>query len=244
MQDEDMEGGDKSACTPRTGSNGARHRSPSSETRRDRKRTALIRAAVSEFNRRGFHQTSLDDIGERFGISKGALYYYFPSKSALLANCFEWAMVIARDCLREAKKKEKTGRAKIITFFRLYIEKTNEELHDCFLLTEDYALDPDDRVKLVRGRDRIEHELRQIIRDGIADGSIVRCDPKLAVFMLLGAVNWMPKWFSPTGTWNYRQVAQATADILDRMLTTAPVESLVDDVAKIFIEARPEGAPA
>ena len=206
----DKETSPKARRATRVSADVSARKTSSGETRRDRKRTALIRAAVSEFNRQGFHKTSLDDIGERFGISKGALYYYFPSKSALLADCFDWAMAIARECLTKAKNSEEVGRKRIITFLTLYIEKTNEELHDCFLLTEDYALDPEDRAKLVRGRDRIERELRQLIKDGIADGSIVPCDPKLAVVMILGAVNWMPKWFSPGGPWKYRQVASAT----------------------------------
>lgn len=236
MQDKPSETPSRADRASRSTAVGGARKQSSGETRRDRKRTALIRAAVSEFNRQGFHKTSLDDIGERFGISKGALYYYFPSKSALLADCFDWAMAIARECLTRAKKEERNGRERIITFLRLYIEKTNEELHDCFLLTEDYALDPEDRAKLVRGRDRIEREMRQLIKDGIADGSIVPCDPKLAVFMLLGAVNWMPKWYSPSGPWTYRQVARATADMLDRMLAAAPVPGLVEDVGKVVAE--------
>ena len=207
--------------------------------KRQAKRVALMRAAVTAFNRRGFHQTSLEEIGEALGITKAALYYYFPNKSALLAACFDAAMAIARESLAGARKDAGTGRERIVMFFRLYIERTNEELSDCILLTEDYALEPAYRSELIRQRDVMERSLRKLVREGIADGSIVRCDPKFTVFMLLGAVNWMPKWFSPAGKWSYGQVAAATAEMLDRMLSTSPAQGLSPNVGAIAVSASP-----
>lgn len=207
-----------------------------SSPKREKKRQAMLRAAVAAFNKRGFHQTSLDEIGETVGVTKAALYYYFQNKSALLAACFDSAMEIANDCLTEARAQHATGRARIVTFFRLYIEKTNEELHDCVLLTEDYALEGEYRNTLIRQRDVVESRLRDLVAEGIADGSIVPCDPKLTVFLLLGAVNWMPKWFSATGRWSYKQVAEATAEMLDRMLSTNPVAALTPDVGQITFD--------
>ena len=208
---------------------------PAPTARRLRTRVALLRAAVSSFNRHGFHQTSLEDIGEKLGITKGALYYYIPNKSALLAACFDCAMEIARECLARAIKEKTTGRERLVYYMQLYIERTNEELHDCVLLTEDYALDAPYREGLIRERDVIEHKLRKLVRDGIRDGSIAPCDPKLAVVLLLGAVNWLPKWFSPAGAWNYRQLAQAVAAMLDRMLSPEPAAPLPTDVRRIAV---------
>jgi TetR/AcrR family transcriptional regulator len=207
--------------------------------KRQAKRIALMRAAVGAFNRRGFHQTSLEEIGDALGITKAALYYYFPNKSALLAACFDMAQDIARESLATARREAATGRERLALFFRLYIERTNEELSDCILLTEDYALEPAHRDELIRRRDAMERSLRKLVKEGIADGSIVPCDPKLAVFMLLGAVNWMPKWFSPAGKWSYAQVAVATSDMLDRMLSTSPRPALSQSVSAIAAAASP-----
>jgi TetR/AcrR family transcriptional regulator len=205
-------------------------------TARERKGDALLRAAISAFNRQGFHQTSLDEIGEKFGLTKAALYYYFPNKSALLAACFDRAMSLTRKCLDRARVEGSNGREKLILFFKLYIEVANEDLSEYFLLTEDFALEAEYKKKLVVQRDAVETELRELVREGIRDGSIVECDPKLAVFLLLGAVNWIPKWFSSSGAWSYRQLAQATAEMLDRMLSTTASVSLTRDVATIAAE--------
>ncbi|KAJ8135823.1 hypothetical protein OY671_010964 [Metschnikowia pulcherrima] len=44
------------------------------------KRDAVSRAAVRMFNEKGFHQTSLDDVAARLGISKPTIYHYLGNK--------------------------------------------------------------------------------------------------------------------------------------------------------------------
>ncbi len=62
----------------------------SHERQRDRevKRDAVIRAAAREFNRKGYHNTSLDDIAARLEVTKPTVYYYVTSKEQLLFQCF------------------------------------------------------------------------------------------------------------------------------------------------------------
>jgi AcrR family transcriptional regulator len=54
---------------------------------REIKREAVIRAAVHAFNRKGYHNTSLDDIAAALDVTKPTVYYYVTSKEQLL---FEW----------------------------------------------------------------------------------------------------------------------------------------------------------
>ncbi len=192
---------------------------------RELKREALLRAAMAAFHRQGFHETSLDEIAQRLGVTRAALYYYFQSKNDLLVACFERAMQLARDSLAKAKREGAHGREKLILFFKRYLA-----------ITEEHALETEDRLKLIEERDRLERELRALVKEGIRDGSIVPCDPKLAIFLMLGAVNWVPKWFSRKGSWTNLQVAQAAAEMLDRMLSTAPSANVTDDVRKARVE--------
>ncbi|MFI1016681.1 ScbR family autoregulator-binding transcription factor [Streptomyces sp. NPDC020965] len=52
-----------------------------SETTRD----ALIQAAAAAFAERGYPETRLEDVVARLEVSKGALYFHFPTKEALAA---------------------------------------------------------------------------------------------------------------------------------------------------------------
>jgi TetR/AcrR family transcriptional regulator len=56
------------------------------------KREAVLREAAAAFNRRGYHSTSLDELAANLGVTKAALYYYFPNKQTLLSACFAQVM--------------------------------------------------------------------------------------------------------------------------------------------------------
>src|SRR5207302_585384 len=55
---------------------------------RELKREAVSRAAAREFNRKGYHNTSLDDIATALEVTKPTVYYYVTSKEQLLFECF------------------------------------------------------------------------------------------------------------------------------------------------------------
>lgn len=56
-----------------------------STSRGRRRRRAVVDAAAALFLERGFHGTSIDDIGERAGISGPGVYRHFASKDAVLS---------------------------------------------------------------------------------------------------------------------------------------------------------------
>ena len=199
---------------------------PSRDALHEAKRRALLREAASAFTRKGFHAASLDDIAQKLGVTKAALYHYFPSKHALLAECFARALEVGFLGLEQARREGKTGREKLNLTLRFYLKEMIDELSCCVALLEENALLPEDHAKLLKERDRFEGALRALIREGIADGSIAPCDPKLAVFTILGAINWVPKWFSHAGPWSAEQVSVALTDLLDRMISAKPAKAL------------------
>ena len=50
---------------------------------------AIISAASELFTARGFAATSIDDIGSRAGVAKGAVYHHFESKEQIFQRVFE-----------------------------------------------------------------------------------------------------------------------------------------------------------
>lgn len=199
------------------------------------KREALLREAVAAFNQKGFHATSLDDIAASLGVTKAALYHYFPNKHALLFQAFTEALRVAFASLEEAKRKGGTGLEKLQATLEGYLRVALGELSRCVILTEEHALLPEDKLNIVEQRDRFEGALRDLVREGIEDGSIIPCDPKLAIFAIFGAVNWVPKWFSDEGDWTNKQLARAMSEMLCRSISAKPVPELVADVARLKV---------
>jgi TetR/AcrR family transcriptional regulator len=199
---------------------------PSRDELHEAKRRALLREAASAFTRKGFHAASLDDIAQRLGVTKAALYHYFPSKHALLAECFARALEVGFEGLEQARRAGGTGREKLNLTLRHYLKEMIDELSCCVALMEENALLPDDHARLLKDRDRFEQALRGLIREGVEDGSIAPCDPKLAVFAILGAIHWVPKWFRHDGPWSADEVSAALTDLLDRMVSAKPAKAL------------------
>jgi AcrR family transcriptional regulator len=64
---------------------------------RERSRKAIMKNALRLFAQNGFHQTTVQQIARRAGVSKGLVYNYFTSKEDLLES-------IIRAGLEEAQK--------------------------------------------------------------------------------------------------------------------------------------------
>src|SRR5262245_45550954 len=58
-------------------------------TRSDAQRQAFLDAACVLFIEKGFGGTNINDIADAVGVSRTALYYYFPSKESMLAALTE-----------------------------------------------------------------------------------------------------------------------------------------------------------
>jgi TetR/AcrR family transcriptional regulator of autoinduction and epiphytic fitness len=64
----------------------------------DRKREAIVMAAIAEFRDNGFEVTSMDRIAARAEVSKRTVYNHFPSKEELFAEMLQrlWASATAQ----------------------------------------------------------------------------------------------------------------------------------------------------
>lgn len=59
---------------------------------KDEKRAVIAMAALSVFNRKGFHGCRMSDIALEAGIGKGTIYEYFPGKDEIILFIFQHMM--------------------------------------------------------------------------------------------------------------------------------------------------------
>jgi TetR/AcrR family transcriptional regulator len=202
----------------------------------DRKREVLLREAAASFNRRGYHGTSLAEIAKKLGVTKAALYTYVPSKEELLYYCHDSAMDTAMESLNKARASDGNGREKLSATLLNYLEMMLGEEGGYVVLLEENAMKPVHVRAIVKRRDQFEQGLRDLVAEGITDGSIVPCNAKLAVFMVMGALNWSRKWYRPNGDWSGAQIAHALTEMLERSLSSVPSAVLVEDPGQEKVE--------
>lgn len=172
------------------------------------KRQALLRTAVRLFNEYGFHTTSLNDLAKRLNVTKPTLYYYFKSKDEILLECERLGMAHLKEAVDLAENHSLSGIEKLRLFFTRYAEMSTTDFGKCIVLTGLGPLDPESK-KEIRGMHRtIDNALRTILVDGVNDGSIARCDPKMTAFALFGALHWICLWYKDEGPLTPQQIAE------------------------------------
>ncbi|HHX88425.1 MAG TPA: helix-turn-helix transcriptional regulator, partial [Paracoccus sp.] len=101
---------------------------PNRHEQQELKRQAIIREAARIFSRRGCHGATLDDVADRLGVTKTALYRYVRNKNDLLFACHEEAMEIADRTLTQGEVAGRTGLEKIQIAMRAYLAEMIGEL--------------------------------------------------------------------------------------------------------------------
>ncbi len=184
------------------------------------KRDAVLREAGRAFSKHGYHNTSLDDVAHALGISKGTLYNYVRDKQEILFAFHQLAYDLSDRAFAIGRARGGSGAEVLRNIIVHYIELLTGELGACGALMEVDALRPEDRAEAAKRRDTFERAFVAIIKEGIRDGSVRPVDPKLAVFTFMGAINWLPRWFTPGGRLPGKAVAEQMADLLLFGLTT------------------------
>jgi len=183
------------------------------------KRDAVLREAGRAFSKHGYHNTSLDDVAKALGISKGTLYNYVRDKQEILYAFHQLAYDLSDRAFAHGRARGGSGADLLRNTLVHYIELLTNELGACGALIEVDALRPEDRAKAAERRNAFEKALIAIVEGGIRDGSIRPVDPKLAVFTFMGAINWLPRWYVPSGRLPGSVLAEQMADLLLSGLT-------------------------
>lgn len=170
------------------------------------RREEVLAAAAECFMRQGYETTSMDDVAEALGATKGRVYHHFRSKPELFFAVFRRAIAIL---MREAAAHEKgpgTAAERLARMARAHVLCMMEsqtfqrsltlgvDLYRFGKAGEEHRATLEDLMDLRRG---YEDSFRRIFAAGQADGSLKPLDPSLAMRTLLGAINWVAIWYTP-----------------------------------------------
>ena len=205
---------------------------------REVRKRALIVAAGRVFGTKGFHNTTLDDIAQALSVTKPALYRYVENKHEILFECHRMAVEMAETSMAEAQQSTTAPLAQLREFVALYIRKMTSELGTCVVLTEYYSMTPEHTAVIQRRRRLLDKELRALVQRAIDEGQIATCDPKLAVFFFMGAINNINRWFTEDGPLAGDQIAQAFAEYAIACLSPLPTTP-PDEVKKARVRRAP-----
>jgi AcrR family transcriptional regulator len=189
---------------------------------REVKREAVIRAAAHAFNRKGYHNTSLDDIAAALDVTKPTVYYYVSNKQQLLFECFIAGVDQIREGFRQARGLDASARERLNAVLRNYARAIASDFGWCMVRVEDQDLTPEMSAHVKAMKSEIDQGIRRLIREGIQDGSIHPCDPKMTAFALAGSLNWIAHWYNENQSMTPAEIAESFITVFDNGLQPRP----------------------
>jgi len=152
----------------------------------------VLDAAVQLFAERGVAATTVEQIAKRAGLSKGAVYLYFPSKKALLEGLVHRAVApIAEMAIGVIANYRGDPRPMIRQFLTTVV--TNLDNNTSFTvpkLVMREAVNAPEIAQMYRDEvlDRAIPALTSLIAQGVEGGHIRVVDPELTVRSVMGPI--------------------------------------------------------
>ncbi len=147
-------------------------------------------------------------------MKKGNLYYYFKNKEDILFACHEYSLERLLALLDEVELSGLSPDKKIHRLIVSSVHMILDELHGTALFLDLEAISPAHLKTIIVGRDRFDHGVRKLVDEGIRAGIFAQTDAKLPSFAMLGAINWIPRWYNPDGPLSSEEIAERFADYL------------------------------
>ena len=189
----------------------------------DAKRQAVLLTAAHLFLESGYRKTSMSELAKRLSITKPALYYYFKNKEDILIECYREGIAEIEGSLDEAAVSHGDGLSKVRAFIEAYARSiAGADFGRCVAMLDDGELSLKARRQVRELKRSMDAEIRGFIEEGVADGSIAPCNPKMAGFVIAGAVNWIGRWFKPEGEIGPAEIAREYARLLTDGLRKPP----------------------
>jgi AcrR family transcriptional regulator len=189
-------------------------------TRFELQRDRMLRAAAACFNQKGYSGTSLKDVARQLGLTDAALYYYVKNKEELVYQCYLRAAELGRDAMEAARESGGDGFAQAANYIRNHVATIVGDAGPVAIMSEIPSLKTSHRNDILSISRRHSLAFEELHAKGIADGSIAPCDVRMTGNAIMGAINWIPKWFHGD-TATAKQVVEKFPDVLTRGLRPA-----------------------
>ncbi len=169
----------------------------------------IYQAAAKVIHAKGYDATSLNDIADEVGITKGGLYQYIDGKPSLLFKIMSYALdVLAEEVIAPAAAMD-GAEQRLRTVIQLHTQLIiGKGIELTILLNEIAGLTPEHLGLITRRRMAYYEFLRAIIQQLKEEGKLRDLDVTIATHNLIGQLQWLPRWYVSGGRLTRDQVIE------------------------------------
>src|SRR5215469_1317941 len=176
----------------------------------------LLHVATRLFARHGFEGTSVQDIVDAAGVTKGAMYHYYGSKDDLLYEVYHQVLTMQTSHLDEIAAGHGTPEERLRAAAADVVQTSLANLDDMIVFFRSLHMLPEDKQTQVRAERRAYQEkFKALVDEGVAAGTF-RSDisSDIVVHYFLSVVDQLGSWFKPDGTLSPAQVGDLFTELL------------------------------
>ncbi|MGY0694480.1 TetR/AcrR family transcriptional regulator [Virgibacillus sp. FSP13] len=179
-------------------------------------RDDIIKESILLFEKKGFSETSIQDIVNILGVTKGTFYYYFSSKEQLLMEIHHAYITNLLDRQARIIGNDSTPMEKLTDIIRLLIMDVTENGPSARVYFREIRHLADENIENIKQkREQFRLNVENVVREGINQGLFkedLRVD--IITFGILGVTNWSYNWFKPDGEVSPEELVDIYADMI------------------------------
>jgi AcrR family transcriptional regulator len=175
-----------------TSTRGTDAEAPEARTVKDPEGTRgrIVEAALSVFSRKGYHDTSVDEIVWESRTSKGAVYFLFPNKQALFLSLVDKFADLLERRVSEAISAETTGIRRVSAALQACLETFGRYRPLAkIMLVQAVGLGAIFEEKRLEVHQRFVELIRVNLEQAIAEGDVAPVDTEVVATAWMGAIN-------------------------------------------------------
>jgi TetR/AcrR family transcriptional regulator, cholesterol catabolism regulator len=167
-------------------------------------RADVVAAAGRLFAEKGYHGTSMRELGREVGLLGSSLYAHFDSKQALLVEVVAAGAAMFQEAADAAMQIDGDAQQRLCALIAGHVGVVLDNLDVArTFLNEARVLDGEHRARVIAARDHYEKGFREVIALGIGEGRFRSdLDPKTASIFILSVLNAVERWYRPDGRLN------------------------------------------
>ena len=168
----------------------------------------ISKAAARLFSRKGYLETTMDQIANSAKFSKGGMYYYFPSKTEVLFFILSNYMDLVLENLEQELGSLNDCNDKLKHIISRHINLYASNSAGAKVLFQDAHCLPTKYFRVIAEKERKYYRVVAEVLQPLFNKPMAKDKITALTFTLFGMCNWIYSWYDPKGSVSPQELSE------------------------------------